>query len=180
MKRSTTRLLLEEITKNDLQLVHELHSIPELDEFNTLGIPKDLEETKKVIQSGIDDQSKNPRSEFAWKISLKESGKVIGLAGMFPSNDRFRLAEIYYKIHPDFWGQGFATEVARELVRFGFDELKLHKVEAGVASENSRSIRVLEKIGMTKEGLRRKILPIRGEWKDNYHFAIVEDDTRDY
>ncbi len=109
MKRSTTRLLLKEIIKDDLQLVHELHSIPELDEFNTLGIPKDLEETKKVIQSGIDDQRKNPRSEFAWKISLKESGKVIGLAGMFPSNDRFRLAEIYYKIHPDFWGQGFAT-----------------------------------------------------------------------
>ncbi|WP_159522156.1 GNAT family N-acetyltransferase [Sunxiuqinia indica] len=180
MKRSTARLLLEEITKDDLQLVHELHCIPELDEFNTLGIPKDLEETKKVIQSGIDDQSNNPRSEFAWKISLKESGQVIGLAGMFPSNDRFRLAEIYYKIHPDFWGQGFATEVARELVRFGFDELKLHKVEAGVASENTRSIRVLEKIGMTKEGLRRKILPIRGEWKDNYHFAIVEDDPRDY
>ncbi len=53
-------------------------------------------------------------------------------------------------------------------------------MEAGVASENTRSIRVLEKIGMTKEGLRRKILPIRGEWKDNYHFAIVEDDLRDY
>ena len=34
--------------------------------------------------------------------------------------------------------------------------------------------------GMTREGLRRKILPIRGEWKDNYHYAIVEDDPRDY
>lgn len=178
MKLTTVRLLLEELSLEDLQLVHALHSIPELDEYNTLGIPKDLDETKKVIQSGIEDQDKNPRSEFAWKISLKESRDVIGLAGMFPSNDRFRLAEIYYKIHPDFWGNGYATEVARELVRFGFDDLKVHKVEAGVATGNVRSVRVLEKIGMTREGLRRKILPIRGEWKDNYHYGIVEDDPR--
>lgn len=178
MKLTTNRLLLEEITIDDLTLIHELHSIPELDEYNTLGIPKDLEVTRKVIQPAIDDQEKNPRSQFCWKIILTENRKVIGLAGMFPSNDRFKLAEIYYKLHPDFWGQGYATEVAKELVRFGFDELKLHKVEAGVATENIRSVRVLEKIGMTQEGLRRKILPIRGEWKDNFHYAIVEDDPR--
>ena len=163
-----------------MQKVHELHSIPELDEYNTLGIPENIERTKEVMKSAIDDQGKEPRSQFAWKIGLKETGQVIGLAGLFPSNDRFRLAEIYYKLHPDFWGHGFATEVAKELVRFGFDDLKVHKVEAGVATENVRSVCVLEKIGMTREGLRRKILPIRGEWKDNYHYAIVEDDPRGY
>ena len=180
MKLTTDRLYLEELTWDDLQKVHELHSIPALDEYNTLGIPEDLERTKDVMRSGIEDQSKDPRSNFAWKVCLKTDGKVIGLAGMFPSNDRFRLAEIYYKIHPDFWGNGYATEIAKELVRFGFDELNAHKVEAGVQTENVRSIRVLEKIGMTREGLRRKILPIRGEWKDNFHYAIVEDDPRDY
>lgn len=180
MNLTTNRLCLEEINWNDLELVHALHSIPELDEYNTLGIPKDLKETKKVIQPVIDDQQKKPRSQFCWKIGLKTTGQGIGLAGMFPSNNRFRLGEIYYKIHPDFWGNGYATEVAKALVRFGFDELKLHKVEAGVATENVRSVRILEKIGMTREGLRRKILPIRGAWKDNYHYAILEDDPRDY
>ncbi len=57
---------------------------------------------------------------------------------------------------------------------------RLHKVEAGVAIGNIKSIRVLEKTGMTREGLRRKILPIRGEWVDNYHYAIVESDKRNY
>jgi len=56
----------------------------------------------------------------------------------------------------------------------------LHKVEAGVATGNVKSIRVLEKVGMTREGLRRKILPIRGEWIDHYHYAIVESDKRNY
>jgi len=180
MKLTTARLLFEEIRLNDLELVHQLHSIPEVDEYNTLGIPANLDETRKIIGPAIADQTKEPRSQFCWKILLKENGNVIGLAGMFPSNDRFKLAEIYYKFRPDYWGQGYATETARALVCFGFEGLKLHKIEAGVATENIRSIKVLEKIGMTREGLRRKILPIRGEWKDNFHYAIVEDDPRDY
>jgi RimJ/RimL family protein N-acetyltransferase len=90
------------------------------------------------------------------------------------------LGEIYYKLFPDHWGKGYATEVSRTLIMTGFNDFHLHKVEAGVATENIRSIRVLEKSGMKREGLRRKILPIRGEWKDNYHYAIVEDDPRDY
>ena len=81
---------------------------------------------------------------------------------------------------PKYWGKGYATEVAKGLIKVGFEEFKLHRVEAGVATDNVPSIRVLEKCGMIREGLRRKILPIRGEWKDNYHYAIIEDDSRDY
>jgi len=76
--------------------------------------------------------------------------------------------------------QGYATEIARNLIVVGFQKFDLHKVEAGVACENERSIRVLEKTGMTREGLRRAILPIRGEWKDGYLYAIVEGDKRVY
>jgi len=113
MEIITERLILREITWNDLESIHRLHSIPEVDEYNTLGIPKDIDET-------------------------------------------------------------------RELIITGFNTFHLHKVEAGVATGNERSIRVLEKAGMTREGLRRKVLPIRGVWKDNCHYAIVEDDDRDY
>ena len=61
---------------------------------------------------------------------------------------------------------------------YGFETLKLHRIEAGTAVGNDRSIRVLERIGMKREGIRRKILPIRGEWVDNYHYAILDDDPR--
>lgn len=71
-------------------------------------------------------------------------------------------------------------EFLKRLVNLGFEDFNLHKVEAGVATGNIKSIRVLEKTGMTGEGLRRKILPIRGEWIDNYRYAIVENDPRDY
>jgi len=176
----TKRLMLLEITNDDLQDIHQLLSIPEVDEFNTFGIPNLLEDTEKHVNQIIKHQSKVPRDSYTWKIILKSSNQFIGLTGFVLSNDKYKLGEIYYKFHPKYWGNGFATELSKRLVILGFGEFNLHKVEAGVATENIKSIRVLEKIGMTREGLRRKILPIRGEWKDNYHYAIVEDDKRDY
>ena len=180
MEIITERLLLREITWNDLENIHRLHSIPEVDEHNTLGIPKDIDETRELIRPDIEAKGKDPQNRHSWRIILQNSGEFIGLAGMTLSNDKFKLGEIYYKLLPDYWGKGYATEVARQLVITGFNTFHLHKVEAGVATENERSIRVLEKAGMTREGLRRKVLPIRGGWKDNFHYAIVEDDDRDY
>lgn len=180
MDLESERLILKEISWDDLEDIHRLHLFPEVDEYNTLGIPKEIEDTKLIIRPLIEEQIKTPRKSYTWKIVLKETNKFIGLTGMSLSCDKFRLGEIYYKLFPDHWGKGYATEVSRTLIILGFNDFHLHKVEAGVATENIRSIRVLEKSGMKREGLRRKILPIRGEWKDNYHYAIVEDDPRDY
>ena len=180
MEIVTERLLLREITWNDLDDIHRLHSEPKVDEFNTLGIPKNLDETRELMRPDIEISKKDPQSKYTWRIILASTGDFIGLAGMTLSSDKFRLREIYYKLLTDHWGRGYATEVVRSLIVTGFERFKLHKVEAGVATDNERSIRVLEKVGMTREGLRRKILPIRGEWKDNYHYAIVDDDPRDY
>ncbi len=180
MKITTDRLILEEITWDDLPLVHQLHSIPEVYEFNTLGLPSNLEETRELVRPEIEAREKNPQGRYTFCIRIKGDGEFIGVAGYTFSNDKFRLGEIYYKLSPVYWGQGYATEVAKKLITVGFEEFNLHKLEAGVALGNDRSVRVLEKSAMIREGLRRKILPIRGEWVDGYLYAIVEDEKRDY
>ena len=172
----STRLVLQEVTIDDLSAIHDLHSFPEVDEFNTLGIPKSKDETKEYLLSQIEAQQSNPRKSYFWKALLINGNKFIGIAGMTLSADRFKCGEIFYKILPGHWNKGYATELGKLLLKVGFKNFQLHRVEAGVATDNTRSIRVLEKIGMAREGLHRKILPIRGEWKDNYHYAIVEDD----
>jgi RimJ/RimL family protein N-acetyltransferase len=177
---NTNRLILREVRYDDIPDIHALHSLPAVDEYNTLGLPQSLDETISVIKPAISDQANEVRKIFCWSIISQQNKQFIGICGLSNSADRFKMGEIYYKLLPDHWGNGYATEVSRALVKYGFSELGLHRIEAGVATENKASIRVLEKIGMTNEGIRRKILPIRGEWKDNYHFAIVEDDPRDY
>jgi len=178
MELEAERLILKEVTWEDLDNIHILYSLPETDEFNTLGIPANTGVTKEYVKAMIDAQKEVIRKSYSWKIIHREDDKFIGLAGINLSVNRFRLGEIFYELLPSYWGKGYATEIARALIKCGFHNLNLHRVEAGVATENIRSIRVLEKAGMTREGIRRKILPIRGEWKDNYHYAILEDDIR--
>ncbi len=172
------RLKLVEIAINDLEEIHYLHSKAEVDEFNTLGIPGNLRETKEFMQPIIKDQLSEKRKHICWTVREINKGDFIGLAGLVLSADRFKMAEIYFKLLPSFWGEGYATELATRIFRFGFEKLDLHRIEAGVATENNKSIRVLEKLGMTREGIRRKILPIRGEWKDNFHYAILDEEFK--
>lgn len=175
----TGRLRIKETSWEDLDNIHQLHLHPEVDQYNTLGIPKNKEVTRNVVQTVFSDKLHAERKRISWSIFSKETEEFIGEAGINLSADRFRLGEIYYNLLPQSWSKGYATETAKAIIRFGFEKLSLHRIEAGVATANSRSVNVLEKAGMTREGLKRKVLPIRGVWVDNYHYAILEDDPRD-
>ena len=64
------------------------------------------------------------------------------------------------------------------MLDYGFDTLKLHRIQAGCAVDNIGSIKVLEKVGMTKEGRGRQILPLKNGWSDNFEYSILETDLR--
>ena len=178
MNLATERLLLRELAWTDLDDIHALNSYPEVAKFNTIGIPKDQEATREVMREAVENRAKDPRTQYAWTVRTVEGDTFVGEAGMSLYAARYRCGNIFYNLLPKYWGQGYATEVAGALVQFGLDTLHLHRIEAGAATENIASVRVLEKIGMTREGVGRKILPTPGGWKDNYRYAILEDDPR--
>ena len=178
MTLTTPRLLLPELTWADLNDVHALNSYPEVAKFNTIGIPKDYNTTREVMRAAVEDQTKDPRTQYAWTVRVKRDNTFLGEAGMSLYASRYRCGNIFYNLMPTHWGHGYATEVASALVQFGFDILHLHRIEAGAATENIASVRVLEKVGMTREGIGRKILPTPDGWKDNYRYAMLEDDPR--
>ncbi|MFM9946021.1 MAG: GNAT family N-acetyltransferase [Bacteroidia bacterium] len=175
MEIKTERLKLREASLSDLEKVQELNSLPETDKYNTLGIPGSIDQTKELMLPWIDSQRDEPRKKFVLCIENKEK-EFVGLIGINLGEHKYSRAEIWYKILPQFWNKGYASEVVNSVLSFCFTELKLHRVEAGCATENIASARVLEKCGFTKEGLCRKILPIRGQWVDNYEYAILEED----
>ena len=178
MELLTPRLRIVEMTQADVPLIHALHSFPEVEKYNTIGIPDHPDQTKAVLSIIFDDLDKTPRTHYGWVIRTRKDDAFIGELGMHLSVAKYARAEIYYNLVPESWGQGYATEAVKELIRFAFEDLGQHRVEAGVETGNAASIRLLEKVGMSREGHHRKILPIRGEWKDNYHYAILEDDPR--
>lgn len=172
----TNRLKIRELTFADLDNVHKLHSLPETDEFNTLGIPETIQTTEKILEEWLTLQKQEPRKSYILGIEKNDNNGFVGLIAINLGKVNYRTAEVWFKTHKDFWRKGYTTEALTKLLEFGFYDLKLHRIEAGCAVENIASSKVLEKVGMTREGMKRKKLPIRGEWRDNYFYGILEED----
>lgn len=172
----TNRLYIRELVLEDIDNIHQLHSLAETDEYNTLGIPETIQETEKLLTEWLDQKQQQPRISFVFAIDLKLGEKFIGLIGLNFGKQNYRTAEVWFKTHKDFWRMGYTTEALTKVLTFGFKQLKLHRIEAGCVVNNIASSTVLENVGFTKEGMKRKKLPIRGEWKDNFFYGILEED----
>jgi ribosomal-protein-alanine N-acetyltransferase len=172
----TERLIIRELQPDDLNNIHILHSLPETDEFNTLGIPESLQVTDQILSSWLNERQQEPRSGYVFGIELNESNRFIGLIAINQGKPKLKRAEVWFKIHKDYWNKGYTTEALIAILYFGFNHLHLHRIEAGCAVENIASARVIEKAGMIREGMCRKDLPIRGMWKDSYSYAILEEE----
>ena len=175
MKIQSKRLTLKEVIFSDLENIHQLLSLPETDQYNTLGIPKSSYETEDFLKAWINSKTESPRKKYVFCIE-NNANEFIGLVGINIGKPNYRNAEIWYKLHLNYWNQGYATEAVKTILHFCFTELKLHRVEGGCATNNLASRKVLEKSGMIREGQKRKVLPIRGEWFDSYEYAILEED----
>jgi [ribosomal protein S5]-alanine N-acetyltransferase len=169
------QLLLRDIALNDVSNIHALHSLPEVDKYNTMGLSIHINETEEFVNIFIKAHAELPRVKYDWVIEDIE-GNFIGLIGLNLGKLNYHSGEVWYKLHPQYWRKGYATESLKCVLNFGFCSLKLHRIHAGCATENIASIKVLEKVGFIKEGHHRKILPIRGAWVDNYEYAILEED----
>ena len=175
---TTKRLELRPIEFRDLDTIHALHSLAETDEYNTLGIPDNIETTQSIIEPWIADNNRIEVRNYTMAIELKSEREFIGLFGLKLDHQKYNRAEVWYKVHPDYWNQGYATEALKAVLQFGFDTLGVHRIEAGCAVDNIGSVKVLEKAGMTREGRGRKILPLKSGWSDNFQYSILDTDKR--
>jgi RimJ/RimL family protein N-acetyltransferase len=100
MELESKRLKMQEVTESDVEQIYRLHSSPEVDEYNTLGIPENMEVTERLVRPMIEAQATKDRKSYDWKIIRNDSGEFIGLAGISLSANRFKLGEIYYELFP--------------------------------------------------------------------------------
>ena len=113
---------------------------------------------------------------YDWAVVEKESGRMIGTCGFtrfdFPNDS----AEVGYVLNPDFHGRGYATEAATEVLRFGFERLALHRIEAKFMEGNEASLRVMQKLGMRWEGYRRDAMYVKGQYRTIGICSILRDE----
>ena len=142
---NTERLFLRKITLNDKEDLFKLHSHPDVQMYTGEPVVESMEEIEEAILIRIEDYKKYGYGR--WATFLKNEMKFVGWAGLayLPEFDEIDLG---YRILPEFWGLGIATEASRAILNYGFDSLKIKKIIAIAFKENRASIRVMEKVGM--------------------------------
>lgn len=173
---SSERLTYSLYQASDLEDVHSLLSIPEIDRFNTLGVMESIGQTEAYMAAIIEGHQADSILNFVAVFRLKENGQFVGLAGMHLQRAVYQSSEVWYKLLPELWGKGYATELLTWQLDFAFNHLKLHRVAAGCAVGNIASFKIMEKVGMRREGVSKKVLPLEEGWVDTFEYALLEEE----
>ena len=169
----TDRLILRDFVAGDWRAVHTYAADPEVVRYMEWG-PNDEASTRAFIERVLAFQHVHPRRDFELAITLRAGGELIGGCGFHISDPQNRTGWLGYILARERWGQGYATEAARALLRFGFEHFGLHRIWATCDPRNVASAHVLEKIGMRREGHLRENKLQRWNWRDSYLYAILE------
>ena len=112
----------------------------------------------------------------SWGIELKETGRVVGTIGYMWYQRDNNACEVGYSLARRRWNRGYMTEALAEVLRFSFEELGVHRVEAQHEVENAASGAVMRKCGMRKEGTLRGRLYNKGRYVDVDLYAMLRED----
>ena len=145
----TKRLMLRKFKEDDFAAAHSYASCAENILYMPWG-PNSESETREFIARSIASAEKHPIDNYEYAVVVKKTGALIGGCGISPSGDQAMLG---WCLHRDHWRNGYGTELGFALLKFGFEELGLRRITAFCHAENIGSYRVMEKIGMRREGL---------------------------
>ncbi|MEG1710698.1 MAG: GNAT family N-acetyltransferase [Clostridia bacterium] len=187
MELISDRLVLREVSDEDLIAINDYSSDEENVVYMTFA-PNSIEDTKKFIDLCKADSIQETRMNYDLAVYCKTENKVIGTCGMYvdsinevgTNNVVGYQGEIGWILNKKYWKNGYGVEIAKRLIKFGFEEKKLHRIIAKCNAENYASYRVMEKSGMRFETLEKKSTYGRVRnvkiWYDKRIYAILDED----
>ncbi|MDB5034788.1 MAG: GCN5-related N-acetyltransferase [Chlorobi bacterium] len=170
----TERLLLRKLRLEDAADVFDYASDPEVSRYVVWDTHNSIEDSRGFLAATIE-QYRNGHVS-SWGIELRSTGRVIGTIGFVYWNIDHARTEIGYAMHRRDWGKGLMTEAVRGVIDFGFATMELNRIEARCEAVNTGSWRVMEKAGMTFEGILRQQMYVKGSYRDLKMYAILRRD----
>jgi ribosomal-protein-alanine N-acetyltransferase len=167
----TERLQLRRVVNDDVNEIFALRSDKETMKY----IPRPLVKTKEdaLEHIALIDSKIDINEGINWAITLKNNPKLIGLIGHYRIKPEHYRAEIGYMLLPEYQGKGIITEAIKEVVKYGFEKMKLHSIEAVIDPENLISEKVLQKNGFVKEAHLKENECFEGRFLDTVIYSIL-------
>lgn len=176
MQFKSERLYFREFTEQDFHLFYSVFSneqVMKYTYYNRYNCEEDLlPYFKQVLENNITTEK---RKAFEFAVFLLSDDSFIGFADIeiYIMNNYGGCGEIGYLIIPNFWGNGYAVEIANSLIDICFKDIHLHRVTASCNSNNLKSERVMKKVGMQNEGEARKARFKNDQWENEQHYSIL-------
>jgi RimJ/RimL family protein N-acetyltransferase len=140
---------------------------------------RDAEAVREFVAWCVARQAEAPRNVFQLAITLPATGgRLLGSCGVRVNDRARREGNIGYELDPEYWGNGYATEAARAMLRYGFEQLGLHRIWAQGNADNTASAHLLEKLGMRREAHFRECDHFKGRWWDSFIYAMLDHEWR--
>jgi [ribosomal protein S5]-alanine N-acetyltransferase len=173
MQLKTARLLLRELEEADHVVTHAWESDPAATRWVTHD-RRTVQESLAQIKKVREESAKEPRQLFDFALERVADGRLVGRAGFAVKNAAWREGMLWYVLHPEAWGQGYATEACRAILQFAFGELKMHRMYLELDPANAASARVAERLGMRREAQLVENYLHRGVWVDSVIYGILD------
>ena len=170
----TKRLILRRLTMDDAADVFDYAQNSEVARFMPWDRHRSIDDAKAFIHMTQQQLEANKSCELG--IEYKQTGRVIGSIGITSIDTLNNSGMVGYALSHAYWGQGITTEALQRLLQYMFEDLKLNRIEALHVVQNEASGRVMQKAGMTYEGVMRKKLLAKGDYRDVKFYAILKDD----
>ena len=170
------RLIYREFEKSDAAELFLIRSDENVMNYMDSFKHCTIQDSEKLI-CGIQ-KSFNEKTGVNWAIIEKSTNELIGYFGFWRLINEHCRAEIGYALKPEFWGKGFMKETINRLVDFGFNDLKIHSIEANVNPKNENSIQLLMKLGFKKEAYFRENYLFNDKFIDSMIYSLLETDVR--
>ncbi|EJL59224.1 GNAT family N-acetyltransferase [Flavobacterium sp. CF136] len=167
----TERLILRRITNDDVNEVFELRSNPETMKYIPRPLVKTTEDALEHV--AMIEEKITSNIGINWGITLKGDSRVLGIIGYYRMQPENYRAEIGYMLLPEYHGKGIISEAVNRLIAYGFDDLKLHSIEAVIDPENFASEKVLQKCGFVKEAHLKEAEFYEGKFLDKVIYSLL-------
>ncbi len=172
----TARLCLRPVTGADADALFALHSDAHVLRYWDAPPWAGPERARRFIEACRRIEEEGSGARLA--IERAADTVFIGWCGLARWNPDHRSASLVYCLSQAAWGQGYATEAARALLRWAFETLDLNRVQAETDTRNAASARVLEKLGFRREGTLREDCVVNGEVSDSWVYGLIRSDWR--
>ncbi len=173
----TERLVLRRYVAEDAPVMYaNWANDPEVCRYMTWSPHESVDVSRGIIEQWVRDYE-NP-SNYNWALELKETGKAIGSCSVVRIDESIDELELGWCMGRQWWGKGLMPEAARAILAFLFDEVGANRISAKHDVDNPKSGRVMQKIGMTFEGVRRQGFRGANGVRDTACYAILACDYR--